>query len=445
MKKTLEREGNNVVKVGVEIEAEKGIKAYEVACRKMSHRLNIPGFRRGKAPRNIIENAIGVDALKQQALENLVPEVLSQVIQDEKLDIITEPQLDSYEFNLGEPVKLNASFEVRPEVNLGNYKGLTVEVPEAKLPEDAMDKALNSLAEARSNLKAIEEARPVAIGDTLLLDFECFAGGELVEGGKAQGLLLEVKEGNFLPGFCEQLVGKEIGPAFDVNATFPESYRNAALAGKEANFKVEIKEIRTRILPEIDDEFAKGIGQESLETLKNVLRERMEGEIKMENEARSQKLIVDAVVEAAKVEIPESMIKRECDLLLQHLKRSVEDRGQSWQDFVNSKEYPDLYFEKQKEATQRVLTSLVLGAVVRSEGLTVSEEDAAPYLAELVSRYNVPVERIRQDDQVRRVFEAMSRQAMEEALTRKVVDLLLSNSQINFVPEKEEEEKAKPE
>ncbi len=444
MKKTLEREGNNVVKVGVEIEAEKAMKAYEVACRQVSHKLNIPGFRRGKAPRKVVENSVGVDYLKREALENLVPEVLGQVIMDEKLDIITEPQLESYEFNLGEPLRLNASFEVRPEVKLGNYRGLQVEVPEAKLPEDALDRALKSLAEARSTLKTVDP-RAVAMGDTLLMDFECSHDGKLVDGGKAEGLLLEMKEGNFLPGFCEQLVGKEPDQECEVKATFPETYRNAELAGKEADFKVNIKEVRTRVLPEIDDEFAKGMGQESLDTLKSALNERMEAEIKSENEARSQKSVVDKVVECAEVQIPDSMVTRECNLLIQQIKRSLEERGQSWEAFVNSKEYPEIYLEKKNEAQTRVLTSLVLGAVVRAENMTVAEEEAAPYLAELVSRYNLPVERIRQDENIRRFFEGLSRQAMEEALTRKVVDFLLAQSEINFVPEPEEKEEAKPE
>ncbi len=444
MKKTLEKEGNNIIKVGLEIEADRAMKAYEVACRQMSHRLNIPGFRRGKAPRNIVERAVGVDYLKREALENLVPEVLGQVIQDEKLDIITEPQLESYEFELGAPLKLNASFEVRPEVSLGNYRGLKVDVEEAKLPGDALDRALNNLAEARSTLQAVDP-RPIEKGDTALLDFECFVDGQLVPDGKAEGVLLEVKEGNFLPGFCDQLVGKEPGKEANITARFPDNYRKAELAGKEAVFKVNIKEIRTRVLPEINEDFAKSINQESLDSLKNALTERMEMEIKQENEARSQKAIVDAAVANANVQIPDSMIERETNLLLQHLKRMVEDNGRSWEAFVNAKEYVDIYKEKKEEAQTRVLTSLVLGAIVRAENMTVAEEEAAPYLAELISRYNVPVERVRQDEGVRRAFETLSRQAMEEALTRKVVDFLLAQSEINFVPEPEKTEESKPE
>ncbi|MBY0547742.1 MAG: trigger factor [Candidatus Obscuribacterales bacterium] len=443
MKVSLEREGKNVVKVGVEVESTRAMKAYEVACRQVSHRLNIPGFRRGKAPRNIVERAVGVDYLKREALENLVPEILGRVIMDEKLDVITEPQVDSWEFNPGEPLKLNASFEVRPEVNAGQYRGVSVQVPEAKLPEDALERAMKNVAEARATLQTVEP-KPIETGDTVLLDFECFVDGNLVEGGKAEGLVLEIKEGNFLDGFCEQLVGAEPGQSREVQAKFPENYRNRDLANKEAKFKVDVKEIRTRVLPELNEEFAKSLGQESLEKLKEALYGRLEQEVKGENEARTQKLVVDAVVAGANVEIPESMIERESNLLLSHLKHFVQERGQSWEEYVNAPEYPNIYKEKKEEATQRVLTSLVLGAIVRAEGLSVTEEESAPFLAELLNRYNVPIERIRQDEQVRRAAEQLSRQAMEEALTRKVVDFLVAQAKIDYVPEEEESE-SKPE
>lgn len=441
MKVSLEREGKNLVKVGVEVESARAMKAYEVACRQVSHRLNIPGFRRGKAPRNIVERAVGVDYLKREALENLVPEILGRVIMDEKLDVITEPQVDSWEFNPGEPLKLNASFEVRPEVNPGDYRGVSVKVPEAKLPADALEKALNNVAEARATLQTVDP-KPIETGDTVLLDFECMVDGNLVEGGKAEGLVLEIKEGNFLEGFCEQLVGAEPGQSRDVQAKFPENYRNRELAGKDASFKVDVKEIRTRVLPEVNEEFAKSLGQESLDKLKEALTSRMDQEVKGENEARTQKMVVDAVVAGANVEIPDSMIERECNLLLSHLKHFVQERGQSWEAYVNAPEYPDIYKEKKAEATQRVLTSLVLGAIVRAEGLTVTEEESAPFLAELLSRYNVPIERIRQDEQVRRAAETLSRQAMEEALTRKVVDFLVAQAKIEYVPEEEESEES---
>ncbi len=434
MKVSLEKEGTNVVKLGVEIDSDKAKKAYEVACRQLSQRVKIPGFRPGKVPRNMIEKTFGVDYIKREALEQLVPEVLGRVIMDEKLDVITEPQIDSWVFELGQPLQLNARFEVRPEVALGDYRGLAVKVPAAKLPEDAMDKALKSLAEARVSWQAVS-GRAVAAGDTILMDFECHVEGKLVEGGKAEGLLLEIKEGNFLEGFCEQLVGQEPGGACEVKASFPDNYRNPELAGKDAVFQVQIKELRERNVPECNDELAKALGQESLDALKETLSQRLEEEVKQENETRVQRIVVDAAVAIAQVDIPQTMIDRERDLLMAHLERYFEQNGQSWEAFKQSPDFEKVQEEKREEARQRVLTSLVLGAVVRSESMSISEEETAPYLAELVARYNVPIDQVARDEKLRRAFDELRRQAMEEALTRKVVEYLTGQATIEFVPE----------
>jgi trigger factor len=437
MKTSLEKEGTNVVKLEVEVEADRAKKAYEQVCRALAHRVKIPGFRPGKAPRNMIEKQVGVDTIKREALEHLVPEILGNVIRDEKLDVITEPQIESYTFELGQPLQLRARFEVRPEVKLGEYKSLNVKVEQAELDEEAMTRALTSIAESKASLQTIT-GRPIKMGDTVLMDFECFVDDKLVEGGKAEGLLLEIKEGNFLEGFCEQLVGKEPGQHTEINAQFPENYRNADLAGKHGLFKVEIREIRERNIPEINDELAKSINQESLEALKEALKGRLDEEVTNENETRMQRSVVDAVVANAEVDIPESMIDRECNLLLQHLRRYVEQSGQSWEAFVQTPNYEEVYKEKREEARQRVLTSLVLGAVVRAENMTITEEETKPYLAELIARYNLPIEQIAHNEELSRAVMELQRQAMEEALTRKVVDFLTGQANVEYVPESKE-------
>ncbi len=439
MKVNLEREGVNIVKLGVEVEAERAKKAYEKTCRQLSQRVKIPGFRPGKAPRNMIEKTVGIDMIKQQTLEHLVPEILGRVIMDEKLDVITEPQIDSWKFEVGEPLELVAHFEVRPEVKLGEYKALAVKVEQAQLDSDAMDRALQSIADAKASLQTIS-GRAIKLGDTALMDFECFVNGELVEGGKAEGLLLEIKEGNFLDGFCEQLVGKEAGAKAEIKATFPENNPNTELAGKAGDFKVEVREIRERQVPEIDNELAKSVNQESLDSLKEALRQRLDEEVETENETRLQRCVVDAVVANAEVNIPDSMIERESNLLLQHMRRYVEQAGQGWEDFVASPDYEAVYAEKREEARQRVLTSLVLGAVVRAETMTITEEESSPYLAELIARYNLPIEQIAHNEELRRAFDELRRQAMEEALTRKVVDFLTGQANVEYVPEAEKAE-----
>lgn len=425
MKVSLERQGINVVQLGLELETEKATKAYEVACRQLSHKVNIPGFRKGKAPRNIIEKTLGVDYIKREALERLVPELLSKVILDENLDVITEPEIDECKFELGQPLMLQARLEVRPEVTLGQYQGIQVAVPEAEMPADALDRALKSIAESKASLKEVD-SRKVAMGDTVVLDFECWVGGKLVEGGKAEGLILEMKEGNFLPTFCDQLVGKEPGTNCEVKATFPAEYRNKELAGKDAEFKVDIRGIRERFVPDINDELAKSVGAESLGDLKDMLKARMDEEIRQENEARSQRAVVDGIIANAKVEIPDTMVERERELLMGSLRQMVEQNGQSWEQFQQEPEYEQISGAKRDEAKQRVLTSLVLGAIVRAEKMTVGDEEMAPYLAEVAARYNVPIERVIGRDDIRR-------QVMEELLTQKVVEYLVGQAEVRFI------------
>ena len=431
MKVTLDREGINVVRVSLELEAEMASRAYEFTCRELSNRIAIPGFRRGKAPRNIIEKQFGRDAIKREALDRLIPDVLQQVITDKNLDTITSPEIEECKFELGEPLTLRARFEVRPEVELGDYKTVSVNVPEAVLPEDAMDRALNSIAENKSRLSAIEP-RDVVMGDHIMLDFECYVDDKLIEGGKAEGLTLEVKEGAFVPGFCEQLVGKKPSEeSIDVAVTFPDDYRNPALKGKPANFKVTIKEIREKVIPAIDDELAKEVGHETLEALKEELERRMKDDVEQENQSRAQKAVVDAVVEGATVEIPESMIEREHDLLMRQVQQYLEQGGQSWEEFEKSEEFEPLKSSKSEEARQRVLHSLVLGAVVSKESLTVTEDELGPYLAQFAMQNQIPPERYSELAQ----NEYFLRQATEELLTNKVIDLLMDGAKVNYVPD----------
>lgn len=428
MKVVVDREGKNVVRVGLELEAERASRAYEVTCRELSNQVEIPGFRKGKAPRNIIEKRFGRDAIKQEALERLLPELLHQVITDENLDIITRPEIVECKFELGEPLKLAAKFEVRPEVKLGDYKNLKVDVPEAVLPEGALDNALNNIAAQRASMKAIDD-REVVMGDHVLLDFECYVDDKLVEGGKAEGLTLEVKEGAFVPGFCEQLVGKKPKEEVEVSVTFPDEYRNPSLAGKPARFKVEIKELRQKVVPEINDEFAKELDHETLDDLKKAIQERMAEEITMENEARCQRKVVEAVVEQAELDIPETMIEREHELLMHQIREIVEANGQSWDEYQSMEEFKQLDELKKKEANQRVLHSLVLGAVVKAESMNVTIEEVSPYVFDYAARNQVPEDRLRElfDD------EMFMRQVSEEVLTSKVVDYLVKGAQINYV------------
>ena len=426
MKVTLDREGKNLVKLGLELEPDKAMRAYEHACRQLSHKVNIPGFRKGKVPRAVLEKTIGVDYIKQETLEHLVPEVLNEAIMQEHLDIITQPEIDSCQFDLGGPLKLQAKFEVRPQVELGDYKGLKVEVQENLFDESSIEKALERLAEAQAQLAAIPK-RPIKLGDTVLLDFECFVEGQPVEGGKADGMLLEVKEGGFIPGFCEQLVGKEPDHELEIKAPFPADYRNKQLASKEGLFKTKIRELREKVLPAIDDTLAQKFGMESLEKLKENLKSNLKEEFDINNESRKQKLVIEAVVKNAKVDLPETMIEREQKLLLEQLKYYLEQNKRSFAEFEASDEFPSIKESKFEEAKQRVLTSLVLGAIIKEEKITVAENEMAEHLEDFINRLSLPPEKAAHN-------EAVHRQALEELLTAKVMELLIQNTTIDYTP-----------
>ena len=430
MKVTLEREGKNVVKLNFELESEKLTKAYEQACRQIGKQVRIHGFRPGKAPRMVIEKNVGTDYIKNETLQNLVPELLNEALFKENLDIITQPEYSNIEFNLGEPLKFEAKFEVRPEVKLGDYKSIQVNVPEVTLPEDAMERALKNVAETRSELKAVE-GRETQMGDTVVFDFECKVDGKVIEGGKAESMVMELKESSFLPGFCEQLVGKKAKDEFQVKATFPETYQRKEVAGKEAEFDVKLKEIRLKETPAIDDELAKAVGYENLEALKESVKAELEEVVKQENEARAQRMVVEAVAHCAEVEIPDTMVERERDLLMQQMQRHMESQGQDWEGFASNPEFESVKASKLEEARMRVLTSLVLGAVVREEKLTISDEEMGPYYAQLVMQYNLQpeqYERFTRNEEVRR-------QVAEEVLTGKVVEFLVSQAKISYVPD----------
>ncbi len=434
MKVSLEKQGKNVVTINLEVEAEKTQRAYESACRRLSHKVNIPGFRRGKAPKAIIEKTLGEEYIKHDALENFVPELIHEAISQEKLDIITEPEVESYNFELGKPLTLTAKCELRPEVTLGKYQGVDVKVPQSKVPPEAVEAALKQIAESKASMTDVP-ARAVAMGDTVVLDFECFHEGKPVDGGSAQGLMLEMKEGNFFEGFCEQVIGKQPEDKLDVKVKFPSDYRNKDLAGKDTIFKTHIRGLREKKVPDINDELAKTLGQESLAALKEIIKERMGDEVKEENETRKQKHVVQAVVANAEVDLPDTMVEREAEMLLEQAKRMFERGGVNWQEFQEKEGFAKMKEDKVKEARERVLTSLVLGAVVRAENMNVEPDELNLYLAEMAESYQVPLERVQKTPE-------LMRKGMEEVLAQKVVDFLVSRANIEFV---EEEAKAEAE
>ena len=427
MKITLDKQGKNVIELGLEVEAEKVLKVYEQTCRNLSHKVKIPGFRPGKAPRRVLETTLGVEYIKSETLETMLPKLLGEAISSENLDIITQPEINKCEFELGKPLQLQAKFEVRPEVKISDYLGLSVDVVETKVPDDALASMLDNIVQSKTTF-ANQPDKIVEMGDNVLIDFECFVDSKLIEGGSAKDVVLEVKSGNFVENFCEQLVGHKNNDNFEVKVNFPANYRNKELASKEALFKVSLKEVRNKVAPPIDDELAKSVGVDSLDELKKLLMDRLEQEAKQKTRQDVQKKVVEAVVNLASVDIPETMIDRELELLLDQVKNYLESNNQDFEAFKNTDEFNDLKAQKLEEAKKRVLTSLVLGAIVRELKITVSQDDLTPYFVDLMQTYNISANDITKNENIRR-------QVMEEALTGKVINHLVENSKVNYIKE----------
>ncbi len=249
MNTKIEKLPENVVKVDIEVPAKDAVNYYNNAAKRLAQFVNIPGFRKGKAPRNVLEQHIGEERIKHEALENALPRIFADVVKENDFDVVAQPYVESYTFNVGEDLKITAKIELRPEVTLGDYKGLTVEVEEYKTPEDAFQKSLDNLLSQSAETVVVTDRNSEA-NDIVVFDFEGFSNGEKIEHGDAKNYTLDLANSSFIPGFAEQLVGKPIGEEFEINVTFPETYHEKKLAGQPAVFKCKINEIKTKVRSE---------------------------------------------------------------------------------------------------------------------------------------------------------------------------------------------------
>ena len=272
MKIELEKQEHNVVKMNIEFPAKDAVDAYNKASMRISQHMNIPGFRRGKAPRAVVEQHIGADRIKYEALESLLPKVFQQAIKENELDVISQPTVEHYDFNIGEDLKITAKVEVRPEFDLKDYKGLTVDVEEYVIPEDAYQKSLDNMLDRAVTYEVVVD-RPTKEDDLVKFDFEGFSNGEKIEHGDGKNYTLDLAHSRFIPGFAEQLVGHKVDEEFEINLNFPEDYHEKSLAGAPAMFKIKIHEIKQKVRPELNEEFAKKMGFDSVEALEKDIKD----------------------------------------------------------------------------------------------------------------------------------------------------------------------------
>ncbi|MDQ0061251.1 trigger factor [Paenibacillus harenae] len=426
MKATWEKIDKNIVSIDVEVEAEQVATALDQAFKKVVQKVNVPGFRKGKVPRGIFESRFGVESLYQDAIDILLPDAYTAAVNENNLQPVDRPEIDVEQFAKGQTFKFKAKVIVKPEVTLGEYKGLEIEAASAEVTEEEIAAELERLQQRHAELSVIEEGA-AENGDITVIDFDGSVDGVPFEGGKAERYSLELGSNSFIPGFEEQVVGMQIGDYKDVNVTFPESYHAENLAGKAAVFAVKLHEIKRKSLPALDDEFAKDVSEfDTLDEYKADLSSKLKERKEKEAEQAREVAVVDKATAAAEVEIPEAMIVTETDYMIKDFENRLQMQGMNM----------DLYFQfsgqnesalreqMRSDAEKRVRNNLVLDAIAKAEGFTATEEDLTAELETLSKSYNRPAEELRD------IFTRNGNIAnlQEDVLLRKTIKFLLDNS-----------------
>ncbi|MEC1262898.1 trigger factor [Bacillus swezeyi] len=416
------QEGNEGV-LTVEVDADTFNKALDDAFKKVVKQVSIPGFRKGKVPRGLFEQRFGVEALYQDALDILLPVEYPKAIEEAGIEPVDRPEIDVEKIEKGENLIFTAKVTVKPEVNLGEYKGLGIEKDDTAVTDEDVQNELKSLQERQAELVVKEDGK-VAEGDTVVLDFEGFVDGEAFEGGKAENYSLEVGSGSFIPGFEDQLAGLEAGAEEDVEVTFPEEYHAEDLAGKPAVFKVKIHEIKTKELPELDDEFAKDVDEEveTLAELTEKTKKRLEEAKENEADAKLREELVTKAAENAEADIPQAMIDTELDRMMKEFEQRLQMQGMNLELYFqfSGQDENALKEQMKEDAGKRVKSNLTLEAIAKAENLQVTDEEVEEELSKMAEAYNMPVENIKQA--------IGSTDGMKEDLkVRKAIDFLVEN------------------
>jgi trigger factor len=391
-------EGNRGV-LTVEVSAEKVNEGLTAAFNKVVKQVNVPGFRKGKMPRPMFEKRFGVESLYQDALDILLPEAYGSAIDETGIEPIDRPDIDIEQMEKGKELIFKATVQVKPEVTLGEYKGLEVEALDTNVTDEDVANELKTLQERQAEL-VVKEEGTIETGDTVVLDFEGFVDGEAFEGGKAENHSLEIGSESFIPGFEEQLVGLATGESKDVEVTFPEEYHAAELAGKPAVFKVTIHEVKGKELPALDDEFAKDVDDEveTLDALKEKIRTRLENSKKHEAEHHLRDTVVENAAANAEVEVPDVMVNSEVNRMLQEFEQRLQMQGMNLELYFqfSGQDENALREQMNEEAVNRVRVNLTLEAIAKAENLEVTDEDVNAELENMAGMYNMTVDSIKQ-------------------------------------------------
>lgn len=415
----VEKLEHNMAKLTVEVSAEELEGALQKAYQKQKGKINIPGFRKGKVPRQMIEKMYGPEIFYDDAANALIPEAYSKAYDESGLDIVSQPKIDVVQIEKGKEFIFTAEVAVKPEVTLGDYKGVEVDKVSNRVTSKEVDARLEE--EQMKNARTITvEGRPVQDKDEVVLDFEGFVDGVAFEGGKGENYPLTIGSGTFIPGFEEQLVGAEAEKEIEVKVTFPEDYQADELKGKDAVFKCVVHEIKAKELPELDDEFASEVSEfDTLEEYKADIKAKIKEEKTNEGKRKQEDQAVEAVIAGAQMDIPEAMIDTQARQMADDFAQRLQQQGLSMDQYM---QFTGMTVEKMLEemrpqAEKRIKTRLVLEAVAKAENIEISDEKLDEEIAKMAEAYQMEADKLKEFMGDREKAQMKQDMAVQEAIT----------------------------
>ena len=394
----VEKLEKNMAKLTIEVSAAEFEKALEDAFLKNKNKISVPGFRKGKVPRQMVEKMYGPEIFYEDAANALIPDAYSKALDECEEDIVSSPEIDVTQIEKGKSFIFTATVALKPEVKLGKYKGVKVEAAEVTVTDEEVDAKIEK--ERENNARTIEVTdRPVKDGDMTVLDFEGFVDGVAFDGGKGENYPLTIGSGAFIPGFEEQLVGAEIGKEVEVNVTFPEDYQAAELAGKPAVFKCTVKKIEVKELPELDDEFAKDVSEfDTLEEYKADIKKNLEEKKADAAKRAKEDAAVDAAVANATMEIPDAMLDTQVNQMIDDFARRMQSQGLTMDQYLQftGTTLASLQEQMKPQALKRIQTRLVLEKIAEAEAIEIADEKIDEEIAKMAEMYKMEADKLKE-------------------------------------------------
>lgn len=422
----VEKLEKNMAKLTIEVSAEELEKAIQTAYLKNKNKITIPGFRKGKVPRKMIEQMYGKEVFYEDAANALIPDAYEKALEECTEEIVSSPKIDVTQIEAGKPFIFTAEVALKPEVTLGTYKGVKVAKAEVEVSDEEVDAEVNKERESNARTITVED-RAVQDGDMTVIDFEGFVDGVAFEGGKGENYPLTIGSGAFIPGFEEALIGAQIGVETDVNVTFPEDYQAEELAGKAAVFKCTVKEIKVKELPELDDEFASEVSEfETLAEYKEDVKKKLAEKKETEAKNAKEEAVIDAIIAEASMEIPDAMVETQQRQMIEDFSQRIQSQGLTMEQYMQytGMTASKLLDQAKPQALKRIQSRLVLEAVAAAEGITASEEEFEAEAAKMAEAYKMEADKVKE-----LLGENGKKQVMEDICVNKAVAFAVENAE----------------